>query len=132
MNVAVESTSTASIGLGEGAWTPTSAGTMAVSTAIEPERPRRSAWRETMKVLVVATLPIAGVYDPPRRWDLNAAFSHHALILGGDDLGHFDVDPESVLAVMPRQPTLWIHDAVPILPPRRPFISALNLLDEDE
>lgn len=135
MNVPVESPSTAEIGLRERSWTPTSAGTMTVAAAIEAERPRRSPWRETMKALTVAaTLPIAEVYEPTRRWDFNAAaaFGYHTIVIGGDRLRHYDVDPESVLAVMPREPTLWIHHAVPILPYRPPFISVLDLLDEDE
>ena len=41
------------------------------------------------------------------------------------------VDPESILTVIPKRPTLWLFDyIVPILPRRKPFIASLDAPEE--
>ena len=77
------------------------------------------SWRATMKAFAVAALPVAEMFDPPRRSVLTG--DDYVIVLGEQIPGYVDVEPESIFAMKPKRATLWLA-SVPFLPRRRPFI----------
>jgi hypothetical protein len=129
-----ESGSTDDLVLGAGGRVPTSTstGTMTVLPTVERE-PRRRRWRAAAKRLAVAALPLAEVYDPPRRGLFETGISQ--ILVTVDDLIDDSLlfEPESLLVIAPDRPTLWFPGPLPILASRRPYVSPTwDLLDEDE
>lgn len=93
-----------------------------------------TAWPASMKAFVLAvTLPLGEVYEPRRR---NLDFSQpNQIIIWGDHIaGDVDFEPEPIFAMRPQRSTLWFSAdyRLPILPPRRPFISLSDPIDENE
>jgi len=110
----------------------TSGGTMSVLSIGERLPRRGGVWRAAVKTLAVATLPFAGVYDPPRRGLFDTGVSN-ILVMGDLSDDYLFIEPESLLTISPDRPTLWFATPLPILAPRRPYVPPTwGLGDEDE
>jgi hypothetical protein len=102
-----------------------------VAPASEPQTRRHAlmprAWGTAIKAFAIATLPLADVYDRPRRSLFRRG--DYVIVIGEHLPSDLYEEPDSIFAMRPNRPTLWLPD-VPIFQPRRPYISAWTLTDD--
>jgi len=112
-------------------------GTKIVPLQSESQRTRGvfpRARNAALTAFLAAAFPLSEAMIPSRgRHDLASVVGR--VITAGDEIILQDVigDEDMALVIIPTRQTLWLSDyLVPILPPRRSFISSFGVPDESE